>query len=110
MSKFDVEFDKPSLRINSRKWWTAVQNAVGKNSEQYREAQSFTYYHTKVRVERRNDLSIDNPGWAVIFENTDWWALYFEKREDAEAAAKAWNDTAPKLSWRDRIFRKRNSK
>lgn len=107
MISSDAEFDHPSLRIDSRKWWKAIQNDLGKHSEQYQEAQSFVHSHTKVRVEKRNDLSATNSGWAVIFENSDWWALYFEKEEDAQIAAREWNAATPKLSWRQRILERK---
>lgn len=109
MSVEDTKFyDSPYMRIDSPEWWAALEGSLGRNSEGYREAENFTRQHAKVKVELRDDLSLNNPGWAVIFENSDdWWALYFERARDAVAAAKEWTDATPKLSWRSYRFKEK---
>lgn len=102
--QFDAEFDDPSLRIGTKQWWRLIKKALGKESSQYKEAESYVYDHTRVSVAKRDDLSKDHPGFAVIFDHSDFWALYFKNESDAILAARAWNETVPKKTWREMVF------
>lgn len=99
MSKFDVEFDKPSLRINSRKWWTAVQNAVGKNSEQYRSPDGLKCAAGCLIADDEYDPRMEGSNWKEMYERgsvpNDHLLLI--------ARLQAIHDRCPVKIWRERL-------